>query len=172
MRRRRLICVGDYLVLFSKKNTQELWKLNNLRVKPAVFLLISLSADIVGKHFTNWNFYSWFLRRLVNQSKIPLGTRLFNVWGIQIISVIWFMLSHVTCRQGMRFTRFSTFAWAPQRPQAVLGSETQIFGNSSSSSTRCIIHFFFEKKSNLPKLFQSPKWCFLQDSEKTINNDF
>ena len=36
-------------------------------------------------------------------------------------------------------------------------AETQIFGNSSSSSTRCIIHFFFEKKSKLPKLFRSPK---------------
>ena len=36
-------------------------------------------------------------------------------------------------------------------------SRTPIFGNSSSSSTRCIIHFFFEKFSNLPKLFRAPK---------------
>ena len=66
----------------------------------------------------------------------------------------------MTGRTIIRFTRFSTFAWAPQCPQAVLGSETQIFGNSSSSSTRCIIHFFFGKKSNLPKLFRSPKYKF------------
>ena len=65
-----------------------------------------------------------------------------EVWGIQIISVLWFKLSHVTCRPIIRVTRFSTFALAPQRPQAVLGSETQIFGNSLSSSSRCIIHFF------------------------------
>ena len=34
----------------------------------------------------------------------------------------------------------------------IFGSETQIFENSSSSSTRCIIHFFFEKKNKITKV--------------------
>ena len=87
--------------------------------------------------FSNWKFNSWFLRRLHNQSKIRRKAFLFDVLEIQIIWVLWFRLSHVTCWQGVRFTYFR-----PQRPQAVLGSGTYIFGNSSSSSIRCNKHFF------------------------------
>ena len=37
------------------------------------------------------------------------------------------------------------------------------FGMSSSSPTRCVIHFFFEKNSYLPKLFQSPIYTDVTD---------
>ena len=58
---------------------------------------------------------------------------------------------------------FSTIIFRPLRGrQAVLGSETQIFGNSSSSSSKCI----FEKKSKLSKLFRSP------NSQKFIKMNF
>ena len=54
-------------------------------------------------------------------------------------------MHRLTGRSQKHSALFSNFAWAPHRPQAVLRSRTPIFGNSSSSSTRCIIHFFFRK---------------------------
>ena len=53
-------------------------------------------------------------------------------------------MHHVTGRFQKHLALFSNFAWVPHRPQAVLRSRTSIFWDSSSSSTRCFIHIFFQ----------------------------
>ena len=82
----------------------------------------------------------------------------------KIISVLCYRLSHVTSTFKVLFTNFSTFAWGPQRQQAVLG--TQIFLKQLDELYKmyCIYFFwiilFLEKKIKITEFISTSLLTF------------